>query len=290
MTTSSNFLMLGLKGSGKTTYLAALWHFLESGEIEDDIVLPRLQPDRDYLNSIRNTWLNLEPAGRTSLRSANTATLSLQRRGKGESFEVVLPDLSGESFRQQWANRRATTSFQAFASCCNGVLLFVHPSSYQRTHPIKPKEAEESASEADGEARTIPVSETWTPEQSSTQVQLVDLLQILFGLRGRVAGLRVAVIISAWDTVNSALTPDGWLDRRLPLLSQFLRANNDWMAAEIFGVSAQGGDLTTDRDRLLDFSLASERCSAIKGNTLSRVSLTTPLQFLLDPHSSQPTK
>lgn len=289
MSAPSSLLMLGLKGSGKTTYLAALWHFLESGEIEDAIALPRLQPHRDYLNAIRNTWLNLEPAVRTSLRSANSATLSLRQRATGKDFEVVLPDLSGESFRQQWATRRATASFQEFASNCNGVLLFVHPASYQRTHPIKPKEADEGEG-VEGEGRSIPTSHTWTPEQSSTQVQLVDLLQILVGLRNRVAGLRVAVIISAWDLVNPALTPDGWLDRRLPLLSQFLRANSNWMSSEIFGVSAQGGDLAADHDRLLDFSLASERCSAVMGNTLSKVSLTAPLQFLLDIRPSQPTK
>lgn len=273
--------MLGLKGSGKTTYLAALWHFLESGEVSDAITLPRLQPHRDYLNSIRNTWLKMEPAGRTSLRSLNEAALSLRHHETGEDFEVVLPDLSGESFKQQWATRRATTSFKEFASNCHGVLLFIHPASYQRTHPIKPKEAEEGEV-SEGEVRPIPVSQTWTPEQSSTQVQLVDLLQILIALRKRADGLRVAVVISAWDLINPALTPDGWLDRRLPLLSQFLRANSDWISSEIFGVSAQGGDLASDRDRLMDFSLASERCSAVMGNNLSRVSLTTPLQFLLD--------
>lgn len=290
MPAPSNFLMLGLKGSGKTTYLAALWHYLESGEIEDAIALPRLQPDRDYLNSIRNTWLNLDPAGRTSLRSINTATLSLQHRGTDEKFDIVLPDLSGESFRQQWANRRATTSFQDFAGNCDGILLFIHPSSYQRTHPIKPKEAEEGGGEAEVDARSIPTSQTWTPEQSSTQVQLVDLLQILLGLRNRVAGLRVAVVISAWDLINPQLTPDGWLDRRMPLLSQFLRANGDWMSSEIFGVSAQGGDLTSDRDRLLNFPLASARCRAVRGNTISAVSPTAPLQFLLDIRPSLPAK
>jgi hypothetical protein len=274
--------MLGLKGSGKTTYLAALWHFLESAEIGDDIVLPRLQPYRDYLNSIRSTWLSLERVGRTSMRSFNTATLSLQQRETGATFDVVLPDLSGESFKQQWATRRASTSYHDFASACNGVLLFVHPSSYRKTHPIKPREADSSEDEDEGGARTIPVSETWTPEQSSTQVQLVDLLQILFSLRSQVTGLRVAVVISAWDLVNPALTPTGWLERRLPLLAQFLRANGDWMSSEVFGVSAQGGDLSADHQRLLDVEVPSKRCKTIRGNDPSPVSLTAPLRFLLN--------
>ena len=68
--TSADFklLMIGLRGSGKTTYLAALWHYLEFAEVEDQLKLPQLQSDRDYLNSIRNNWLALKPVGRTSLR------------------------------------------------------------------------------------------------------------------------------------------------------------------------------------------------------------------------------
>ena len=282
MSVESNYLMLGLKGSGKTTFLAALWHYLESAEVDDSLRLPRLQPYRDYLNSIRSTWLSLGPANRTSLRASNTATLSLEHKKTGCQFDIVLPDLSGESFRLQWATRRATTSFSDFASKCSGVFLFVHPSSFQRTHAIKPLEADSNDPTTEGHEDPIPLSVTWTPDQSSTQVQLVDLLQILFGLREELHNLRLAVIVSAWDLINPALTPAGWLDRRLPLLSQFIRSNGDWMSAEIFGVSAQGGDLEKDRNKLLDATSPSMRCFAVSGNGSGSIPITAPLQFLLD--------
>ena len=93
----SNLLMVGLKGSGKTTYLAALWHYLESAEVGDRLVVPQLQPDRDYLNAIRNSWLALRPLERTSMRTKATASLRLQDAKSGAEIEITLPDLSGES-------------------------------------------------------------------------------------------------------------------------------------------------------------------------------------------------
>ena len=53
-------MMMGLPGSGKSTFLAALWHQLESTEIPTAFIAERLQPDREYLNKIREKWLEFE--------------------------------------------------------------------------------------------------------------------------------------------------------------------------------------------------------------------------------------
>src|SRR5437868_2835068 len=101
MSTESKLLMLGLRGSGKTTFLAALWHHLEAAEVADDLSLPRLQPDRDYLNIIRNNWLALKPVGRTSPHAKGSASLALKDMRTNAEVDIWMPDLSGESFRQQ---------------------------------------------------------------------------------------------------------------------------------------------------------------------------------------------
>ena len=94
--------------------------------------------------------------------------------------------------------------------------------------------------------------------------------------------MRIAVIISAWDLIKAPVSPVNWLESRLPMLSQFLRANDDWLRAEVFGVSSQGGDLEADRDKLLNSNTASERCLAVRGDKRDVVSITAPLQFLLN--------
>jgi hypothetical protein len=277
------FLMLGLRGSGKTTFLAALWHFIESGEIDDRLNLPLLQPDRDYLNAARNSWLAVKPVGRTSMRSNNNVSLTLFDKKLKANIDMSLPDLSGESFRLQWVTRKAPKTYVEFARECTGAFLFVHPNDVARTHVIKPLTVEQQPIDEAGDPE-IPTSINWTPAQSSTQVQLVDMLQLLMRIRETETKMRVAIIISAWDVVRAKIPPSAWLERRLPLLSQFIRANPDRMASEVFGVSAQGGDLTADRSSLLSTSVPSARCYVVQGNNLDKMHITAPLQFLLDDH------
>jgi hypothetical protein len=279
MSSDSKLLMLGLKGSGKTTYLAALWHLLEAGEIPSELDIPQLQPNRDYLNRVRNSWLSLKPVGRTTGRSTADISMSLRNRASGTNIEISLPDLSGESFRLQWARRKVPKSYLTYAEDCTGAFLFIHPNEIQKTSAIRPT-ADQPATENKG-TKPIKSSKNWTPEQSSTQVQLVDILQILLQLRNERSPLRLAVIISAWDLVRSKIPPSIWLDGRLPLLSQFVKANPDRIVADVFGISAQGGDLSADLAALEKIAVPATRCIAVRGVTLEPVSIGAPLSFLV---------
>jgi len=282
MLPESKVLMIGLRGSGKTTYLAALWNYLESAEMDDEVRVPKLQSDRDYLNAIRNNWLALKPVGRTSLRTTGAVSMNLEYTPTSSSVQLTLPDLSGEYYRLQWTKRKASESYVNFARECTGAFLFLHAADIRRTHAIKARSVDDGHDVGDETKPSLPTSKNWTPEQSSTQVQLVDILQLLLAFRNVEPGMRVAVIISAWDLIKVPVSPVGLLESRAPLLSQFLRANEDWISSEVFGVSSQGGDLTNDRERLLDAANASSRCSAVRGAGLECVSITEPLQFLLN--------
>lgn len=282
--TNSKLLMMGLRGSGKTTYLAALWHALESGELEDDFAVPFLQTYRDYLNQIRSNWLTFKPVGRTSIRISNQVTIPLVNKMTNKSFELDVPDLSGESFRLQWANRKATNHYASFAPQVSGLFLFIHPQEVLKTHPLRVVEVADEPTDEHPEQQgpRILSSKNWDPTKSSTQVQLVDILQILMRLRGNGRKLRMAVMISAWDTITARVTPSGWLERQMPLLAQYLISNGDWLTSEIFGISAQGGDLDKDLQKLENISKTSDRCFVLQGGDLSKVSLATPLRFVLD--------
>jgi hypothetical protein len=169
----------------------------------------------------------------------------------------------------------------AYAQDCTGAFLFIHPNEIQKTSVIRPS-TDETSPEV---TKPIKSSKNWTPEQSSTQVQLVDILQILLQLRRERLPLRLAVIISAWDLVRSNIPPTIWLDGRLPLLSQFIKANPDKIAANVFGISAQGGDLNTDFAALEKLEVPSKRCIAVEGLTLEPVSISAPLSFLVSKNT-----
>lgn len=270
-----NLVAMGLKGSGKTTYLASLWHQMEAGEIAARLSAPALQPDREYLNGIRDRWLSLQEVGRTSQRGTQTVTLPLMDKSTGKGIELCVPDLSGETYSLQWTTRKAAASYAEYVQDCGGILLFIHAHGVKKSELIGPAALSQGNVETSSEAPNA-----WTPTMSPTQVQLVDLLQTFAWLRKTTRPFRVAVIISAWDEITSSIFPTEWLERRLPLLAQYIRSNPERFQSRVYGISAIGGDRERDRERLLKLSMASHRPLVVDG-TDDKLNLSSPLEYLL---------
>jgi hypothetical protein len=244
-------LMVGLRGTGKSTFLATLWHTVEgSSDKTISLFAPRLQPDREYLNALRTKWLSFQQVGRTSVRAApQHIRLTLEQRTRGDSLVLEVPDMSGESFRLQWVNRKCKADYVERVAAIDGLLLFVHPLISNPGHRI-PHSTTAASPAASRPKPPIDDEVEWDPEGAPTQVQLVDILQILLALRAPRRPLPLSIIVSAWDEVPKGMTPDDWLAAKLPLVDQFVRARRDAFAHHVFGLSAQGGDLSRDLDRL----------------------------------------
>jgi hypothetical protein len=246
-------LVVGLPGAGKTTFLAALWHLVVSAEVPTKLELVRLRGNREHLNRIATDWLSCRPVERTPVASETVVSMELAG-ADGASAEVFFPDMSGELFNFQWKSRKCSTTYYELAREAAGVLLFVHPHAV--TEPVRIDEVAPlvdavNEGHGPGEGREPPPP-PWDPDAAPTQVKLVELLQVLarppFERRRR----RVALVVSAWDLVaGRGDAPAGWVAARLPLLDQYLRRNPERYAVGVYGVSAQGGDLGRDGDRLL---------------------------------------
>jgi hypothetical protein len=290
MDTEIRQIMMGLPEVGKTTFLAALWHLVESTEVSSALRLTRLEGVRDYLNKIRSDWMNCKPLERTLIGSEREVFMDLQNTTTGRATRLMIPDLSGESFRLQWEKREWTREYHQLASAASGVLLFVHPRKVIEPTPISPatKALEEILLKAiPGVERTEPFKPTasdeplttWTPDKSPTQVQLVELLQFLLAGPFSNRTFRLAIIVSAWDLLANQHSPKEWLSRRLPLFSQYVISNPDKFQYEVFGVSAQGGELVQS-DTLLAKSRPSERIMVIVGDVVSH-DITLPVQWVM---------
>lgn len=267
---SFSAIAIGLKGTGKTTYLAALWNHVEQGTVASCAKLAALQPDREYLQTIRGTWLQLIAAQRTSTGTVEHVSLRLEVDGHGSPVELNVPDLSGELFASQWETRQTSKAYAALAQGADGLLLFVHPLAVQPRQRITAA----AQSTADSEIKE------WAIPFSPTQVQLVDLLQFLTALRGRPKGMRVAVIVSAWDLATDKLSPRDWMERRLPFLFQYLETQGDGFEASYWGVSAQGGRWPEDKQRLQ--ASAPEARPFIVEQLERGTDLALPIRWLLE--------
>ena len=176
----------------------------------------------------------------TEMASEKLVAMNLKDNG-GRKVRITFPDLSGESYQQMWEARECNPQLAEILGSGEGVLLFVHADRVKR--PIGVAEATAQAAALGGHLPTPTISEKWHPKDAPTEVQLVELLQLLRCNALRARASRVAIMLSAWDKVeDEGLDPETFLARELPLLDQYLRQGTDSWDFRIYGLSAQGGD------------------------------------------------
>lgn len=298
---TSNLLLVGPPGTGKTTFLAALWHVVESDEVDAALRLGSYVGDYEYLNAIRDRWLRAEAVDRTPTGASHDVHLPLLDDATGRALALDVPDMSGETFTAHWADRVWTESFDTLARRADGVLFFVHPDALKETVEIGDVDYALGNEGPDDEPVVAGVGRAWTPHDSSAQVVAVDLLQFLqdAAAGGVVAGrdtLSVVVIVSAWDLVSGDAfappdtitdeppTPGAWLRVRLPLLWQFLESNPERFRWNVYGVSAQGGEVETEsqKQKLQSAPDPSERIVVVSSGGTASHDITAPVRWLAE--------
>lgn len=289
------FISVGLPSTGKTTFLAALWHVLESREVDGSLQQRGLQADREYLNKIRNAWIAFEQVPRTETPIGGVA-FDLADPIGGAAGRVEFPDLPGESFRTQWTDRHWTEEFDERVHAANGILLFVAPALRESRLIVEADSRLPTPASPAGPA--MPSAEVaWNAKHSPTQAQVVELLQFLDDAWEPGRPIPLAVVISAWDLAErfaaydsgAAPAPEDWIEARMPLLWQYLRANTERFRWRAYGISAQGGDLAEQAEvsRMQEYAVTSQRIRVVEVDGESH-DPTRPLRWLLESVGSEP--
>ena len=304
----NRYMVFGFQESGKTTFAAALWHLLDSREIPTALIKGKHVGEFRYLEEIAQSWCEGWRVERTGDQFEDIQ-INLCHPRSGTELVLEFTDLPGEKFEKAFSTRLCTPALVDLAREASGLLLFVSADRYVDDVTIldalgaqaeegelagavhwtanagSPESAQTSGS-GDGKPTTSASNEPpWDPDKTPLQVRLVDLLQAMqvepFGKKP----VKVAVIVSAWDlTVETSA--EVWLAKRYPLLDQFLRNGQGALEVRVYGVSAQGGQLSKkgeppspDRERLLALNHASERIKIV-GLDARAHDLTCPLLWL----------
>jgi len=274
--TVSHHAILGLPRSGKTTFLAALWHVIDAGEVATQLTLDKLVGDHTYLNTIVESWRRCQEVPRTSMAAEEIVSIHVHETATGRKSVLRFPDLSGESFEHQYESRRCTQAYVASYEDEGGIMLFVNAD-----RAVDGLTVTDLAPAVAGDPSVANVQATpWSPKVVPEQVRLVELLQFLqrppFARRKR----RVALAISAWDAVaDPKPSPEEWLRREMPLLYQFLTNNPESFETRLYGISAQGGDVKTANRQALLQTTPSQRIQCV-GPDVAPNDLTAPLIWL----------
>lgn len=273
-------IFCGLPSSGKTTFLGALSYLAESDEVDKDLELVGLPMERHFFNELSEQWVNCEPMLRTKVSSSDKIEMTLKKND--QLFHIEMPDLSGETWRELWTEHELDEQLVSFLNETNGVIFFIHADKLVVPMSI-----------SDESSITQPTSsgnqddekfEEWKPlEHTPTQSIVVDLLRKVSS-QLRNTKKKLAVVLSAWDTLPSGTSPINYIEKELPLLFQYLNSKFDYEQVEIFGVSAQGGSLERqeDKDILLDKDEPSKRIKITQTGEEHSEDLTQILSWLVN--------
>jgi Double-GTPase 1 len=285
----SSISICGFPGSGKTSYLAALWHLVTAGAEKTALQFVSLRNgDSAHLNTIATRWRNGLKQKRTEIPSGTLVSMNL-KNVSGDLIRLTLPDLSGESYRDIFEIRECDKEVAKFLESSQGMLLLVHADNIRQPHMVTRVAAQSAAL-----GSTIPDDQKveWEPRLAPTQVQLVELLQLLRIPPLNVPFRKLAMVLSAWDKVEEeGRQPEEFMAERLPLLKQYLDSNSDVWDWKVYGVSAQGGEYEKEDARFTGSKLEklnelkaldepSMRIRVVSGTTISS-DLTEPISWLM---------
>jgi hypothetical protein len=273
MGTATELLFLGLPDTGKTTFFIALDEVLQTEQ--HSLVSNGFATNRAYREKAKVMWRAGEKISRTNLAQVNEPVELLVRHSESDAVaHLIAPDVHGEFYDDQWADRKWPLQYGERLASLAGVLVFIHASKTGRNSEMTA--LWQNLPHAQATARP------WDARAAAEQVKLADLLQVI-AERGRAKRpLPLAVMISAWDLIESQnepkTHPEQFLQKDWSLLHQYLLANPELFRSRVYGVSARGGNDEAQAE-LVQF-VPHERVWLKDGAEVTK-DLTRPIRWLL---------
>lgn len=260
---STKFFMVGMPGSGKTTYLAML-----SNMLIDCVSTTKLykkvndMPEGyEYIEEYGKNLLQGKILSRTPSEMYNEMHMPLYDRD-GKQYLLDIPDLSGEVFRDLVQDRRIEKRIVNRIRETDCILFFINfkNMSIEKRIPLHKNPTDKKDNSDTNKVK--PMAMDLDKQREANQSEVVELLQTLLELKQTTPYIRF--VLSAWDKVEKEcadILPEKFAERKFPLIYQFVKANSKRLQGEYWGVSAQGGDFADESDMI---RIENEEYGAIK--------------------------
>jgi hypothetical protein len=260
--------------SGKSTFIAAMRHLVLSNSIGTELELTSLADEEKHLIDLEQDWLECKRVQRTKPTTEAWVQFHVRDRATGNEVIVTVPDLRGEAFEQPVCAGQCQGELYDAVAESDGLMVFTNADRADDTLLIS-----DLGDLLDNDERDVEDGDAFDPYGVPEEVKIVEFLQMANRRPLRPKRRRVALIVSAWDVVPEGVDPETWIFEKRPMLAQFFKYNADLWNVRIYGVSAQGGRLPEDKERLVEFTTPAERIRLV-GHGAHQHDLTSPLRWL----------
>jgi hypothetical protein len=281
----SSIILIGQPDSGKSNYLGRAWEGIRTGTGMLSLVDA---DDIEYLEELLSHLLQGAFAPRSDKnveQSRHDVTLTVKRANVDGDFALVVPDVTGELWKDAVANSDLPQEWMTSLEEAQGALLFLRVGSEENHQPL----------DWVASRKVLGVLGTTGAETSvPTQVvysELLRFLQVKLGTGSDGTRRKVAVAITAWDRLDPEYRerpPIDYLRKEFPLLAGRIENITD-LDVRLFGISVVGGDLENDEEFKLRYKEGEIKDFGYTvtveddGRVSQHDDLTLPLSWLMEP-------
>lgn len=238
-------LIIGKPATSKTTFLIQLYSLMRSGNgrIQLNGLPESIKPIEDDYNRLRKgEQTQTTPAEKN-------IDLILKIKVAGEDCQLICPDYGGEQINGLISNRQIKEGWVKLVKDSDDWLLFIKLDDLTSMHDITTKPASEGLSDNKSDkGDEIKYGLSEAPE-------MVELLQMLLyfkkiGYQIPINTIDLKIVITRWDQlIIGQELPKDLLRSKLPLLYQFLKSNWNTKNLSVWGLSAQGFDISIPENK-----------------------------------------
>ena len=228
-------MIAGLPGSGKSTYIGALWYCLMHPDNIEGIKLVadkmNLADDLTVLNRLSDAYKNMQLIDRNYSDQNETVQINLKVADSDTRLQVEVPDFLGENFRDL-VELKESELVSKWLNDTDTLVYFMNE--------VTPPEFEDDHGPEDDES---PMPAKDVPPFSIKTISAVAMnIMVLKCLLSKKTFKKVVIVLSWWDknTENGVVpnNPQKYLKEYSPALFNFIQYHIPNF--EIIGLSAQG--------------------------------------------------
>lgn len=234
-------MIAGLPGSGKSTYIGALWYCLRHSVndrrpklIADNNNLP---DDISVLNRLGDAYKAMKLINRTNSNENESVQINLIDVETEKSIQVEVPDFLGETFRDL-VELKESELLNEWVDKADSLVYFISDVSVGEFEDDEGPEDDEAVAPA----KDIP------PFNITSISSAAMNIMVLKNLLAKKKFKKIVIVLSLWDKMTDNGTkpknPKEYLEENSPALYHFIVSNIQNVS--IIGLSAQGLEYPKD--------------------------------------------